>query len=101
MMIETVDELADWLADQLGIYTDRRCNEPAADWTCPEASCPDQEEGEHCHTSLDGAGPTDGDYEVIHVESCECRVNWVPAMADRIRAAAQNEATIAGLLIRR
>ncbi len=55
--LETPDELADHLADLMGIYQDSRCDE-----------------GEH-------------------VDDCDCRVGWVPAMADRIRSAAANENT--------
>lgn len=58
--IETVDDLADILADRLGIYEDRRCQR---------------------NDSAD----------ITHVEHCSCRVNWVPAMADRMRQAVKNE----------
>ena len=63
--IETVDELADHLADLLGIYQDKRCEFNEADYD--------------------------------HVNDCNCRVGWVPVMADRIRQAVANEAGLLGM----
>lgn len=60
--LETTDELADWLADKLGIYDDSRCKFEDNDWH--------------------------------HVSECQCRVWWVPQMADRIRRAVANENTL-------
>ncbi len=60
--LETPNELADWLADQVyptGVYEDPECT---------------ARRGDEDHTA-----------------DCNCRVFWVPAMADRIRQAVQNE----------
>lgn len=58
MNIEMPGDLAEFLADQLGVYEDKRC--------------PDTLEGDH-------------------IEDCDCRVFWVPAMTDRIRKAVEAE----------
>lgn len=66
--IETPDELADHIADLIypsGIYHDTRC--------------PDQ------------VGEQDGYLDTQHIPDCNCRVYWVPRMAERIRQAVNNE----------
>ena len=63
--IETPQDLAEELANWLGIYEDVRCH-----------SLPDTQD-------------IYGDRE--HAEDCNCRVFWVPLMINRIRKAVQNE----------
>jgi hypothetical protein len=62
MHLETPGELADWLADKMGIYGDPNCVNP---------------------TGIEG--------DDMHDDDCNCRVFWVPRMADRIRSAVKNE----------
>lgn len=62
--LETPDQLADDLADLLGIYTDRRCKDL----------------GEDRHYQGD----------IWHGE-CDCRVFWVPRLTNRMRQAVMNE----------
>ena len=65
--LETPSDLADHLADKLGIYSDPRCGDTAE--------------------RLD-----------VHVDDCECRVWWVPNMAERIRQAVKNERQLGEVL---
>lgn len=93
---ETPDELADHLADLLGIYEDKRCDA----WTCEECGTPYTEPPE-ANAELEHRCPCGGFVSTLaargeHADRCRCRVNWVPAMADRIRAAAVNETRLAG-----
>lgn len=98
--LETPDELADHIADLLGIYEDARCG-VAEDRTChcetPAAESAGFDDGydylldrPHCHL-LDAPG------EPPHIDGCNCRVWWVPAMAVRIRQAVANERRLEGL----
>ncbi len=77
--IETTSELADHLADLLGIYGDIRCEALQYYQNYP----------------TDFIGPTLGRPEELdsfgHVKDCDCRVNWVLGMADRIRRSVVNE----------
>mgnify|MGYP001356565362 CR=1 FL=1 len=100
MIIETPDELADYIADLLGIYEDPRCgvdynvscgceNPNEAGYGGDPVDGP-EEVGEHCHL-IDQPG------EMHHEPDCDCRVWWAPRMADRIRAAVRNERLLASV----
>lgn len=69
--IETPDDLASLLADKIGIYEDRRCYD--------------------LRTRMEADPEAEGDPDEAHVNDCNCRVHWVPRMADRMREAVQNE----------
>lgn len=81
--IETPSDLAEWLADQAGIYMDYRC----AAWYDYDP---------------DFIGPPTLTIAVLrerwprvdsdnHVDDCNCRVAWVPWITQRIRNAAAAE----------
>ena len=70
--IETSDDLADELANMLGIYEDPRC-------------------------VLVRSSDT-GSSELVHHEECNCRQFWTHAMAERIRRAVEGDKRYAASL---
>ena len=81
--IETSSELADHLADLLGIYGDIRC-ETWRDYP-PDFIGPIPAEKEQFRVG-DGLN-----YNSDHIDDCNCRVFWVLDMASRMRKAVVNE----------
>ena len=69
--METPNDLADHLADLLGIYEDGRCSSE-------DGVLHDRPEGQ----------------ERQHIPDCDCRVFWVPLMAQRIKDAVDTERSI-------
>jgi len=69
--IETAEDLANFLADQLGIYEDDRCLKKQ---------------------KILKTDPTNKlSPHLIHLENCTCRIFWVLDMTIRIRQAVHNE----------
>lgn len=82
--LETPDELADHIADLLGIYEDPRCGAIDGCWCTADADA-----GLHCHLDDEPGFPP-------HISGCNCRVEWAPRMAARIRRAVENETKLCG-----
>jgi len=74
--LETPYELAEHLADLLGIYEDKRCD----------------------HEIVMGRKDVRFEDDDGHEPDCDCRVLWVPRMAERIRNSVANEARLFGNL---
>ena len=72
--IELPDELAEALADMLGIYRQKL---RFVGWTIEDSVAHD-------------------DWDVAHADDCGCRACWTAAIARRIRASVANEQALHG-----
>lgn len=83
MAVETSADLAEWLADQAGVYGDYRCD--VWDLYGPDfiGPIPLYEARVRDQYPLDRWGD--------HVNNCHCRVAWVPWVTQRIRDAVATE----------